>query len=247
MLNWWKGKARGVVIAHEPQRQEACPDSISDMAAITAQIHAEYPGLEVWNYSDNIVEIRNIPGYTSTADFDRIADVHVTWQHCAGGSESPCTGAGSTLEKIKKDRTALDAAGSRAKLVFLQQTFTTNYGGYGTKFTLSQLQDYSRQFIQTGALDGFIYYTWDAWWPDLHQWTELHPAIPFIYDNYIAGNATPVSPTVTSTLTPARTLTRTPTPPPTNPPATPSPSPTPGCLTVYTDERLGFSIQVCYR
>jgi hypothetical protein len=58
------------------------------------------------------------------------------------------------------------------------QTFTT--GEYSTKFTLSQLQDYSCQFLNTSALDGFGFYTWHAgWWSDL-QLAELQPAVQYI-------------------------------------------------------------------
>ncbi len=248
MLDWWAGKAIGIVTAHEPAwNGSSCKDSISDMATIKSQIKAYAPTIKVWNYIDNISDVSAVPGYSSPADYDKIMDVAVTWQHCAGGAEGSCS---SAQAKIVKDRQLLTAASSQAELVYLMQTFTTG-GGYGTKFTLTQLQDYSGQFLNTSALDGFGYYTWNAgWWPDLRQWTELHPAVRFIYDNYVNSGgptSTPAPATVTNTPAPAtRTPTRTRTPAPVTATRTATAAPgtaTPECYSVTFKD--GTIIKVC--
>jgi hypothetical protein len=206
----------GIVNAHEPAW--SCKSTVREMAGLKDKLKAyaltKGRSIKVWNYIDNISDISSVPGYSSPADYDKIMDVAVIWQHCAGGAEGSCV---SAQAKIVKDRQLLTEAGSKAELVFLQQTFTT--GGYSTKFTLAQLQDYSCQSISTGALDGFAFYTWSAnWWADLSEWPDLWPAIPYIRD--CAGAAPPTTPpaqltatrTPTKTMTPARTPTKTPTP-----------------------------------
>jgi hypothetical protein len=181
----------GMVIAHEPEwNQGTCRTSIADMAAVKTQIknyvQTKFGRTDflIWNYIDNISDISSINDYSGPADYDRIMDVAVTWQHCAGDAESTCdTGSYSALAKINNDRKLLQNAGSKAELVFLQDTFTMS-GGYETKFNLSQFQTYSCEFLNTNALDGFAYYTWNAgWWPDLHSWTDLQPGVPYIYNN----------------------------------------------------------------
>jgi hypothetical protein len=40
--------------------------------------------------------------------------------------------------------------------------------------------------LNTSALDGFGFYTWNAgWWPDLHSWTDLQPAVPYIHNSCV--------------------------------------------------------------
>jgi hypothetical protein len=113
----------------------------------------------------------------------RIMDVAVTWKHCAGNAEGSCdVGKDSALAQSISDRARITSNGldKVVELVYIIQTFTYS-GGYGTKFTLPQLEKYSCEFLNTDGLDGFGFYTWDAgWWPDLHSWSELQPAIPYV-------------------------------------------------------------------
>ncbi len=184
----------GIVIAHESMwNQGTCLTKISDMATVKTQIHnyidntvhrdASYKPFKVWNYIDNISDMPNITDYSGPADIGKIMDVAVTWQHCAGNAESSCdSGSYSALSKINGDRAKINSAGldGKVELVFIVQTFTTS-GSYSTKFTLSQLEGYSCEFLGTRALDGFGFYTWNAgWWPDLHSWTDLQPAVSFL-------------------------------------------------------------------
>lgn len=222
MLDFWNGKAIGIVTGHEMMWHN-CNDKIEDLASVKQQINTYAPGIDIWVYVDNLSDLQGMSGY-DPGDIDRIMDVAVTWQHCAGCAESCCTsGSYSALNKIKQDRQILTAAGSQAELVFIQQTFTAG-GSYGTKFTLSELQDYSCQFWNTNALDGFGYYTWDEGWysGNLKKWTELWPAVSYVWQNCMTGTLPP-SPTVTASKTPTRTVT----PPPTPTPGTPV-TPMPG-------------------
>lgn len=122
-------------------------------------------------------------------------DVAVIWQHCAGGAESSCDSPNdsySALNKIKNDRKLLDEKGlsGAIDLVFLQDTFTAG-GNYSAKFTLQELQDYSCEFLATGALDGFAYYTWDEGWysGNLKKWTDLWPAVSYVKNTCTGGTA----------------------------------------------------------
>jgi hypothetical protein len=189
LLNYWKDKAIGIVTAHEPMWHN-CNDKWKDMTAVKQQINAyTNNSIKIWVYIDNITDIPQISDFNGQAYSD-IMDVAVTWQHCAGSAESACdTGSDSALSKINADRTRLSNTASKVELVFIMQTFTMS-GGYGTKFTLSQLENYSGEFINTKALDGFGFYTWNAgWWPDLHSWSDLQPAVPYIYNTFIVNNA----------------------------------------------------------
>ena len=183
----------GIVTAHEPEwNQGTCRTLISDMAAVKNQIKdyifAKFgrTNFKVWNYIDNISDMPNILDYSGPSDYARIMDVAVTWQHCAGNAESACdTGSYSALSKIINDRNKLIAANAGVDLVYIVQTFTSG-GSYGTKFSLSQLENYSCEFLNTNGLDGFGFYTWDAgWWPDLHSWTDLQPAVPYIHNTCV--------------------------------------------------------------
>lgn len=211
MLTWWANKPGviGIVTFHEPMwsTSAGCKDQVSDLSAIYSQIHAytNNPNFKIYGYINTLdtSTIRNGDGgntgvtdYSGPADLDRIMDVAVIWQHCAGGAEGPCEGSYSALSRINDSRAILNNANSHVELLFLMQTFTAS--GYSTKFTLSQLQQYSCDFLNTSALDGFAYYTWDAgWWADLHSWTDLQPGVTYINNNCV--NKSGVSPVPTST------------------------------------------------
>jgi hypothetical protein len=145
---------------------------------LMAYTHSKGHDIKVWNYINSLYW----PSMLPDNQISRIMDVAVTWKHCAGSVEGPCdTGKDSALQQIIDDRARITKNGLTGvvDLVFIMQTFTTT--GYTTKFTLSQLETYSCEFIKTNSLDGFGYYTWDAgWWPDLHSWTDLQPAIPYV-------------------------------------------------------------------
>ncbi len=182
----------GIVNAHESFW--TCDMSFDEMAGLKTQLKAyalsKGRAIKVWNYIDNLYDKSMLPD----DQIERIMDVAMTWQHCAGNVEGTCTTSSSTsaLNMILNDRKRIADSGAQVELVFIMQTFTT--GGYSTKFTLNQLQDYSCQFLNTSALDGFGFYTWHAgWWPDLHSWTDLQPAIPYIYNNCTnnPGSSTP--------------------------------------------------------
>jgi hypothetical protein len=195
MLNFWASNPNviGMVIAHEPASTgPGCLDNIADMAAIKTQvknyIYSQFgrTDFKIWNYIDNIVaNIPNIPDFSGPADYPRIMDVAVTWQHCAGNAESTCdVGNDSALARINQDAAAL--AGNDVELVYFIQTFTQS-PDYVVRFTLPQLENYACEFIRTSNLNGFGFYTWDAgWWPDLHGWPDLQPAIPYIHQNCVS-------------------------------------------------------------
>jgi 3',5'-cyclic AMP phosphodiesterase CpdA len=137
--------------------------------------------IKIWNYINGLYDSSKFPDN----QISRIMDVAIIWKHCAGIAEGPCDfGNYSALAQLLSDRARLTTAGLDGKvdLVYIIQTFTTS-GGYAIKFTLPQLEYYSCEFLNTSALDGFGFYTWDAgWWPDLHSWTDLQPAIPYVHD-----------------------------------------------------------------
>jgi S-layer homology domain len=172
----------GVVNAHESFW--TCDMSFDEMAGLKDQLKAyalsRGRSIKVWNYIDNLYDKSMLPDN----QIERIMDVAVTWQHCAGNVEGTCntTSSSSALNMILSDRNRIANSGAQVELVFLMQTFTT--GGYSTMFTLSQLQNYSCQFLNTSALDGFGFYTWHAgWWSDLHSWPALQPAVQYIHDS----------------------------------------------------------------
>jgi hypothetical protein len=196
LLDYWANNPDviGIVSAHEAASDSSsCRDSIADMTAIKNQLKSyvlsKFPNrtdFKVWNYIDNIIaDIPRIPDYIGPADYVKIMDVAVTWQHCAGNVESTCdTGNDSALARINADAAAL--VGSNVDLVYLMQTFTQS-PDYTVRFTLPQLENYSCEFLSTSNLDGFGFYTWDAgWWPDLHGWPDLHPAVLYIHQNCIS-------------------------------------------------------------
>jgi len=157
--------------------------TFDEMAGLKTQLKAyalsKGRDIKVWNYINGLYYESMFPA----SQISRIMDVAVIWKHCAGGAEGSCdVGTDSALAQINSDRARLTAAGlnGQVELVYLIQTFTTS-APYTVQFTLSQLQTYGCEFLNTNALDGFAYYTWYAgWWSDLHSWTALHPAIPYI-------------------------------------------------------------------
>ena len=139
--------------------------------------------IKVWNYINGLYSETGSPAFPAS-EISRVMDVAIIWKHCAGNAEGTCdTGSYSALGQIQSDRAKLTKAGldGTVELVYIMQTFTA--GGYETKFSLSQLENYSCEFLNTSALDGFGYYTWDAgWWGDMHDWSDLQPAVPYIYN-----------------------------------------------------------------
>ncbi len=170
----------GIVNAHESFW--TCDMSFDEMAGLKTQLKAyalaKGRAIKVWNYINSLYSESMLPD----AQIDRIMDVAVTWKHCAGGAEVSCdVGSNSALAMIQSN--AIRAVGHSVELVYIIQTFTSA-SPYTVKFSLSQLESYSCEFIQTGDLQGFGFYTWDAgWWPDLHEFPELQPAVPYIKQN----------------------------------------------------------------
>jgi hypothetical protein len=174
----------GVVNAHESFW--TCTNmTFDEMAGLKSQLksYALSKGREikVWNYINSLYD----PSMLPDTQISRIMDVAVTWLHCAGNAEGSCdNGDNSALAQIVSDRARITNAGldKAVDLVYIIQTFTTS--GYGTKFTLLQLETYSCEFLNTDGLDGFGYYTWDAgWWPDMHSWPDLQLAIPYVHSS----------------------------------------------------------------
>ncbi len=193
----------GMISAHEPMwNTSTCKTSISDMTSIKTQLknYMQTKGrtdFKVWNYIDNVSDLKNMPGFVS-ADIERVMDVAVTWQHCFGGAEGTCTGA---KNKIIADRALIDNAGLNGKvdLVYLFQTFATG-GGYSMP-TLTDMQTWDCQFIATNALDGFMYYTWGAWYStDLSDHPELWPEMNRVYDSCVNQAPDTSAPAVLSSV-----------------------------------------------
>lgn len=235
----------GIVTAHEAvwvsaSAQDRCSETIADMTAIKTQIRdyidntvhrsPSYPHFGVWNYIDNIYNMSNLVDYSSSqrnAQIQGIMDVAVIWQHCAGyptysGDGSACEGPGqyTALGGINYDRNLI-ANNSLEGIVeeaFLIQTFNQGTtGSYAGKFTLSELQRYSCDFLNSNSLDGFGYYTWDEGWytGNLKGYPDLQPGVSYINANCVNRSGVPPtppnSPTPTATGLPGSTPTRTPT------------------------------------
>jgi hypothetical protein len=195
----------GMISAHEPMwNTSSCKTSINDMASIKTQLksYMQTKGrsdFKVWNYIDNISDLKDMSGYTS-ADIERVMDVAVTWQHCFGGAEGTCPGAKT---KIINDRALINNAGldGKVELVYLFQTFAMG-SGY-TMPTLIDMQTWDCQFIGTNALDGFMYYTWGAWYDtDLANHSELWPEMNRVYDSCIKVAPATSTPTATPQVKP---------------------------------------------
>ncbi len=191
----------GMVSSHEPSSavSTGCNSTIADMTAIKSQLktYMQSKGradFKVWNYIDNITNLMSMSGYTP-ADIERVMDVAVTWQHCFGTAEGTCPAA---KNKIIADRNYINQAGLDGKvdLVYLFQTFGyTNYGY--TMPTLADMQAWDCQFVATNALDGFMYYTWGAWYDtDLANHPELWPEMDRVYNSCV--NTISVAPTPSS-------------------------------------------------
>ena len=211
----------GIVTAHEPvwiqnaATEAACNENIAGMTIIKTQIYdyinntvhrnASYAPFKVWNYIDNIYNISNLSDYNAAnkaAQIAGIMDVAVIWQHCAGyptyaGDGSACEGTGhyTALGGIDYDRNTMivpNGLEGKVEEVFIMQTFKQgSSGAYAGKFTLSELEKYSCDFVNSGSLDGFGFYTWDEGWytGNLKSFTDLQPAVPYIRDT--CGHAAP--------------------------------------------------------
>lgn len=180
--NWSGGniKVIGIVSAHEPEW--SCLMTIKEMADIRTQlksyVQTKYGrDIQVWNYIDNVTDVGasgKVPDYTGLGDLAKIMDVAVTWQHCFGGAEGTCSYA---KQKIINDRNALNAAGLDGKvdLVYLFQTFAQ--GSSYVMPTATEMNDWGCSFLNTGALDGFMWYSWGACWysSDLYCPLSTHP------------------------------------------------------------------------
>jgi len=161
--------------------------TFDEMAGLKTQLKAyalsKGREIKVWNYFNSLYDESMYPA----SQIPRIVDVAIIWKHCVGDTTERCSGGDSTLARIKDSRARLTelGLGGKVDLVFVIQTFTSD-SPYNVKFTLPELENTACKFLQTSALDGFGFYTWDAgWWSDLHGWPDLQPAILNIYDNCI--------------------------------------------------------------
>jgi hypothetical protein len=186
----------GMVSSHEPRwNVSTCKTSIPDLAAIKSQLKSYMaakgrPDFKVWSYMGNITNLSKMSGYVPQ-NIQDVMDVAVTWQHCFGGAEGSCPYA---KNQIITDRAFIKNAGFEGKveLVFLFQTFGMGSGSGYTMPTLSDMQTWDCQFIGTNALDGFMYYTWGAWYTtDLSNHPELWPEMNRVNDSCINAGATP--------------------------------------------------------
>lgn len=142
---------------------------------------------KVWNYIDNISDLKNMSGFV-TQDIQNVMDVAVTWQHCFGGAEGTCPQA---KQKIINDRALITNAGLEGKveLMFLFQTFGMGSGSGYTMPTLTEMQTWPCQFLSTGAVDGFMYYTWGAWYTtDLINHSDYWPTMNDVYNQCVVKN-----------------------------------------------------------
>jgi hypothetical protein len=176
----------GIINGHEPLW--TCTNmTFDEMAGLKDQLKAyalaKGRSIKVWTYIDSLYDESMLPA----SQIPRIMDVAVIWKHCVGDTTERCTGSNSTLARIQDSRSRLTdlGLGGKIELVFVIQTFTSD-SPYNMKFTLPQLENTSCEFLHTSALDGFGFYTWDAgWWPDLHDWPDLQPAILYVYDHCV--------------------------------------------------------------
>jgi hypothetical protein len=159
--------------------------TFDEMAGLKDQLKAyalsKGRNIKIWNYTDSLYDESMIPAI----QISRIMDVAVIWKHCAGDTTERCAGKNSTLTRIKNSRARLTqlGLGGKVELVVIIQTFTSD-SPYDRRFSLPQLEDFSCEILRNSIVDGFGYYTWDAgWWPDLHDWPDLQPAILFTHDN----------------------------------------------------------------
>jgi hypothetical protein len=208
MLDYFASDSRfiGMVSEHEPSSavSSGCHTTIEDMAAIYTQLK-DYMNTKgrtdwkVWNYIDNIASnLKSMSGFKN-ADIGRIMDVAVTWEHCFGGAEGTCPQAKT---KIINDRALINSAGFEGKveLIYLFQTFEAG-GGYAMA-TLSDMQTWPYQFINTNALDGMMYYMWGSWYSsDLQDHPDYWPEMNNVY-NYWINKTSGATPTPMPTAVP---------------------------------------------
>lgn len=86
---------------------------------------------------------------------------------------------------------------NKVDLIYLFQTFATG-GGYSMP-TLADIQNWPYQFLNTNALDGFLYYMWGSWYnSDLQDYPNYWPEMINI-NNFIFGTGVSPSPTTSPT------------------------------------------------
>jgi hypothetical protein len=181
----------------------------------------------------------NLKDYSAAnkkAQIAGVMDVAVVWQHCAGyptfkGDGSACLGTSqyTALGGINYDRNLIknNSLEGVVEEVFIIQTFHSGTSGdYAGKYSLDELEQNSKSFIETNGLDGFGFYTWDEGWytGNLKKYTDLQPAIRWVYDN-VLYNTNQTAPTLALSPTSATQPTSTPRPIPSATPFIPTSTP----------------------
>jgi hypothetical protein len=170
----------GIFNAHEPFH--SCRMTITEMASIRTKLkdyvrNRHSREIKVWNLIDNITSS------ISDQDINRIMDVAVTWQYCIADSEATCE---QSRNSILNDRARINNAGldETVELVHLFQTFAIPGSRYSRMPTAEEMYNWGCDFLQTDALDGLSWYTWDAsWYPeDLGDRPDLWPTMSRIYN-----------------------------------------------------------------
>ncbi len=178
----------GIVNAHEAF-WTSCPMTIEEMASIRTKLkdyvrtrHGRE--IKVWNYVDDIYA-NNIPAN----DIGRIMDVAVIWNYCIANSEATCD---ESRNLILQDRARINNAGLEGKveLVYLFQTFAIHGTQYSRMPTASEMYNWGCNFIGSGALDGFVWYTWGADWysEDLDDNPSLWSTMTRVHNECIGGD-----------------------------------------------------------
>ena len=235
LLDFLGGQERfvGIVNAHEPFW--SCLMSIEEMAGIRTNIkdyvrqnHSRE--VEVFNYIDNI------SGGLSDQDIGRIMDVANTWQHCIGGAEGSCEGA---RDSILQDRARINNAGldGQVDLTYFFQTFGMSGWAYRMP-TAAEMRDWGCRMLETNALDGFFWYTWQnpAGYSEYlansrydSSGEDRWEAMSYVWENCV--NQPSGTPTPTPPISPPPTPTPSPPlPTPTTTPGEPTPTPIEHCL-----------------
>jgi hypothetical protein len=237
--------ALGIVTVHEAQSN--CPMTVAEMIGLKSKI-VEYTTakghtLQVWNYV-GVSKFASYPTIYTAANVPAMMDVWLSYKFCEGRTDYTCE---SLPGRIQNDRAKMDALGLTGKVdyVWMLATYATNYAPYNVRQTLARAEAVSKSITDTGAIDGFGYYTYRAgWWAngDLAGWPDMQPLIPYVYSLLYPGGET--STPAPATVTPLVTVTPI---PPTRTPAPPTKTPTktPLCTTIYTDTTKGFSLQIC--
>lgn len=202
----------GIMTHHEAAW--TCPMTAREMAGLKTKVKAYLAtkgrtDVKIWGYVGGSAFLD--PAKIPPEKIDAIMDVVVIWKHCWGRAEGLCSDTPGMLTRARK---ILTDSGSQAELVYLMQSFTSA-APYNTKPTLGQMQALANEALLTRSLDGIGLYTYNAqWWPDLYDWPELQPIIPYI-GGLLSGTPAPV---ITSTAPPT---TRTSTPKPSTPTSAP--------------------------